>query len=148
MNSHAPSFAIKIASGDYNEINHQFKVDLTIGSVLFLFGSTLVLTFVYLLNHSGYYEGRFLILDNLILLVIIEGATFVYGLLAIYTRCFKVEVFHKYGVIHSIFMVFFLLFLYPLTNLKTVLIFIAAFQWLVLIPYSYILFSPFYKKIQ
>ena len=89
---------------------------------------------------------RILPFDTTLVLILSEAATYIYGVLGVYTRFHKIEVFYKLALIQIAIILFLVFFLLPKVSLFTFFSLIALLQWIIFLPIAFFFFYPYWKK--
>ncbi len=138
---------VLIAKKKFYESRKLFLVCSSIGFIIFLMASLSVLGLLRVNAIFGWAPDRFLSAPETAMIMVSELATYFYGLMAVYTRLFKTEVFHRLSFVQLPVMLLLITVLLPKVDIFVFFISVAAFQWFIFLPLSAWLFFPFWRRV-
>ena len=138
-----PKFNMLIAKNEKNKFNTFFKKSLLQSLTIQLFISLFLVILFFIFSKLDVFSERFLGLEYIIILLLIQIPIQIVNILAIYLRAHKEEPYMVYSIINALFLVLGLFLVLKNYDLYYFLGYLLIIYFIVLLPYA---LYVFYKK--
>lgn len=146
FNAYAPKITILIAQNSFEQARSMTLKTGLVGFFFYLLCSCFFIFLLIIIQSFPDLSRRILPFDTTLVLILSEAATYIYGVLGVYTRFHKIEVFYKLALIQIAIILFLVFFLLPKVSLFTFFSLIALLQWIIFLPIAFFFFYPYWKK--
>jgi len=145
FNSFSAKITILIANQSFQEARSITKKMAVLGLLAFLAASIFVLILVSVLLDYPEYSDRILSIDVIVVFILSEVATYTYGILGVYTRLHKIDVFYKLSLIQAPMIIAMVIVVLPQLSIFSFFALIASLQWFLFLPIAFYLFLPYWR---
>lgn len=141
-----PQFNFLVAKNMRIELDNYFKKSFTQSlSIQILFSSIVIIGF-YIFSQKADFIDRFLSLEYVIALLLIQIPMQIVNCLAIYLRAFKKEPYVVYSILNAIIMVVASFIILPYFGFDLMITFLVTIYWIGLLPYGLFVYKKKKKE--